>query len=340
MNQEQNNLNQNNFNTQGNNGIPNNKSLNNQDLNSTFNQENRQNISVEQSTFSVKPETNNFTEKETSDNQNLNNKTPKKKIGLIIAAVTSVAVIIGGTLLFGNINNKDDDNITDGNSNEVNSNINLEIDESVAKSITCLLTSKNMYANDDSYTFEVVFPNWNRYTFLKEYEPGEYDFDKYLSVDFDKECKEDRDDDESSLMTNDFYLRIRYDLEEYSSTAWPNIKSRATETTWYTNAGSPTVYGNDNGYWFAYMYTSSDEATLNVDIWKEIDKLENAHTTPMGDTVVGDEFHAVKISIEFSHNGNETGKVMLNYLLNDLKEMLTEKYNLDLSELTIDLFKG
>ena len=68
-------------------------------------------------------------------------------------------------------------------------------------------------------------------------------------------------------------------------------------------------------------------------------KFENAHKTPMGNNVVGVEYHALDITIRAWYE-NETGKIRLNYLLNDLKEMLTEKYNLDLSELSVEMIEN
>ena len=84
--------------------------------------------------------------------------------------------------------------------------------------------------------------------------------------------------------------------------------------------------------------TGEELNELHIEIRKEVAKIEDAVKTPLGDTVVGDEFHALEISIVISYQ-NETGKTKLNYLLNDLKVMLEEKYNLDLSKLTVDMIK-
>jgi len=366
MNQDQNNLNLNNFNTQGNNGIPNNQPLNNQSFNNTLNQGIQQNSNGNQQTFNPQPQTppnyqqttnqmnmqqptphpmNSF-ENGNASNQNLNTKPPKKmSLGLIIGIVVAVVAVVGGILLFSNMGNNDNGDSSSGGSNKENSNVDLSIDESISKTITCSLVGEALYAKDTTYSYEYILPNWNRYTFIKEYEP-EYtnESGKVYVVDYDKECKENKKIDNSTVYTNDFKLSINYKVDKYSSASWKNIKEKATDTLLYTNAGSPTLYGNKNGYWFSHMQKASnlltgedDSDELEVFIYKEVNKFENAHTTARGD-VVGDEYHALLITIRASYE-NEVGKVRLNYLLNDLKDALTEKYDLDLSELTIDLIK-
>lgn len=116
MNQEYNNLNSNNFNMQSNNEISNNQPLqNNQNFNNTFNQGVQQNTNINQSTFNYQPQpTQNYQqsinqmnmqqpmpqivnsfESENVDNQNLNNKPPKKKkLGLIIGIIAIVVIVI------------------------------------------------------------------------------------------------------------------------------------------------------------------------------------------------------------------------------------------------------
>lgn len=360
MNQEQNNLNQNNFNTQGNNGIPNNQPLNNQNFNQSmgFNQQpiNPQphptpsfqqpinQMNMQQST----PQPMNTFESDNANNQSFNNKPQKKmNLGLIIGIVAAVIVaVIGGVLLISNMNGNTNNDTSNGNSNNGNSNVDLTIDESVPKSLTCNLVGNAIYGEKASYSYEYILPNWNRYTFLKEYEP-EYTNEpgKIYVVDYDKVCKENRKVDNSNVDTNDFGLYIHYSVDKYSSASYANIKERATNHLGYTQAGSPTLYGNDNGYWYAYMdkgynlKTNEDDLDeLNVHIWKEVAKFENAHKTPMGNNIVGDEYHALEITIRAWYE-NETGKIRLNYLLNDLKEMLEEKYDLDLSKLTVDMIK-
>ena len=341
MNQEQNSLNSNNFNTQGNNGIPNNQPLNNQSI--EVNQQPINQINMQYPT----PQPMNTFESGNANNQSFNNKPPKKmNLGLIIGIVVAVAAVIGGVLLVSNINGNTNNDSSNGNSNNGNSNVDLTIDESVPKSLTCNLVGNAIYGEKASYSYEYILPNWNRYTFLKEYEP-EYTNEpgKIYVVDYDKVCKENRKNDNSNVDTNDFGLYIHYSVDKYSSAAWKDIKERATGHLGYTQAGSPTLYGNDNGYWYAYMDKGYNLKTndydldeLNVHIWKEVAKFENADKTPMGNNVVGDEYHALKITIRAWYE-NETGKIRLNYLLNDLKEMLEEKYDLDLSKLTVDMIK-
>lgn len=341
MNQDNNNqFNQNNFNTQSSNGIPNNQLLQN---NQSFNQ----GMGVNQQPINPQPTlqqpTNTF-QSGNANNQNFNSKLPKKmNLGLIIGIVVVAAtVIIGGVLLFDNMNDN-----TNNSSSNGNNNVSLTIDEKVSKSLTCNLVGNAIYGEKASYSYEYILPNWNRYTFLKEYEP-EYmnEPGKIYVIDYDKKCKENRHVDDSNVVTNDFGLYIHYTVDKYSSSAWSNIKDRATGHLSYTQAGSPTLYGNENGYWYAYMdkgynlKTNEDDLDeLNVHIWKEMAKFENAHKTPMGNNIVGDEYHALVITIRAWYE-NETGKTRLNYLLNDLKEILTEKYNLDLSKLTVDMIKN
>jgi len=298
---------------------------------------------------------NGFTNNQPNTNMNnnfyqppVNNQAPKKKpnIGLIAGIIVGIiAVGIGAFLMF----NKNTDNNSNGGTNNSNSgtnNVNLSIDESISKYLTCNLVGNAIYGDKASYSYEYILPNWNRYTFLKDYEP-EYmnEPGKLYNVKYDKECKADRKVDSTTAQTNDFGIYIHYSVDKYASTAWANIKDRTTGNLLYTQtAGSPTLYGNDNGYWYAYMKKDTQTSTgeelneLHIEIRKEVAKIEDAVKTPLGDTVVGDEFHALEISIVISYQ-NETGKTKLNYLLNDLKGMLEEKYNLDLSKLTVDMIK-
>lgn len=282
---------------------------------------------------------NNAFESGNANNQIFNSKPPKKiNFGLIVGIVVALAIaIICGLMLFDNYANNDS---SDENSNSVsNSDVDLTVDESISKSITCNLVGNALYGEKASYSYEYVLPNWNRYTFLKEYEP-EYAGEAVYVVDYDKECEENGDDDDSTVLTNDFKLEINYDVDDYASAAWANIKEKATGTLLYTSAGSPTLYGDDNGYWFAYMDDGDywNDKRLTVHIYKEVAKFEDAVTTLMGGNVVCDEYHALFITIYLWYK-NETGKIRLNYILNDLKEILTEEYDFDLSELTLDLYE-
>ena len=292
---------------------------------------------------------NNFTNNQSDTNMNNNFYQPPKKkpnIGLIAGIIVGViAVGIGAFLMF---NNNTDNNSNGGanNSNSGTNNVNLSIDESISKYLTCNLVGNAIYGDKASYSYEYILPNWNRYTFLKEYEP-EYmnEPGKIYAIDYDKACKENRKVDNSNVDTNDFGIYIHYSIDKYSSASWATIKDRTTDTLLYTQAGSPTLYGNENGYWYAYMdkgynlKTNEDDLDeLNVQIKKEIARFEGAHKTPMGNNIVGDEYHALEITIRMWYE-NETGKIRLNYLLNDLKGMLEEKYNLDLSKLTVDMIK-
>lgn len=272
----------------------------------------------------------------------------KKGISLIIFLIIALLIVVGAITVFIVINNNKSENTnnTDSNSSSSKNNVDLSIDESVSKSITCNLVGEAIYADGVPYSYEYVLPNWNRYTFLKEYEP-EYinEPGKIYVIDYDKKCKENNKVDSSNADTNDFGLYIHYSVDKYSSASWANIKERATDHLEYTQAGSPTLYGNENGYWYAYMdkgynlkNDKEDLDKLNVRIWKEVAKFENAHTTPMGNNIIGDEYHALDITIKAWYE-NETGKIRLNYILNDLKEILTEKYNLDLSQLSVDMIK-
>lgn len=133
MNQEQSNLNPNNFNTQGNNGMPNNQPLNNQSFN--------QGMGITQQPITPQPTPSfqqpimqepspqhmNTFESGNANNQNFNNRPPKKiNMGLIIGiivivAVVGVGVVFGSKLLSnngkGNSSNKsyDEDNKITGN---------------------------------------------------------------------------------------------------------------------------------------------------------------------------------------------------------------------------------
>lgn len=351
MNQEQNNLNQNNFNTQGNNGVPNNQPLqNNQNVNvnqATFNNQQQVNTNYQQPINQMNiqepnPQLMNSFENGNT-NQSFNSKPPKKmNLGLIVGIIVAVAVIIiVGIFIFSKTNG------SSSNQNAENKDANLSIDENIDKTITCNLVGEAIYAKNTPYSYEYILPNWNRYTFIKEYEP-EYTNEpgKIYVVDYDKVCKENKKVDDSEVYTNDFKLRIHYSVDKYSSGEWKNIKERTTGNLLYTQqAGSPTLYGNENGYWYAYMdkgynleTSQNDLDELNIHIMKQVAKFEDAHKTPMGDNVIGDEYHALVIDIKMWYK-NETGKIRLNYLLNDLKEMLTEKYDLDLSKLTVDMIK-
>lgn len=252
----------------------------------------------------------------------------------IILGLICAILMLGITTGCGNEQTEDGNGIT-------SSNVDLTIDESVPKYLTCNLVGKASYGKKANYSYEYILPNWNRYTFLKEYEKENwYDPGLYL-IDYDKECDEEKVD-WTTAKTDDFGIRIHYSIDRYASNAWANIKERTMDNLLYTKAGSPTLYGNDNGYWYVYMDKGKNPETneeideLHVQIKKEVAKFEGAITT--GGKAIGDEFHALEISIVMSYQ-NETGKIRLNYLLNDLKAMLTEKYNLDLKELSIDMIK-
>lgn len=128
MDYEQNNLNQDNFNTQGNNGIPNNQPLNNQNFNQgmSFNQQPINSQPQQTSNFqqpinqinmqqpTLQPVNNSF-ENVDLNNQNSNNKPPKKmNIGLIIGILAVIAVVVVG-IVFGSKllsnNNIDNENL-------------------------------------------------------------------------------------------------------------------------------------------------------------------------------------------------------------------------------------
>ncbi len=269
----------------------------------------------------------------------------KNGISLIILVLIIVLVVVaGGLIIFFIVNNNNSKNTTNivhnSNSNNNKINVNLSIDESISKSITGNLVENSTYANGKTYSYEYILPNWNRYTFLKEYEP-EYTNEpgKIYVIDYDKQTNKDKKIDSSKAVTNDFSLYIHYSVDKYTKSAWSNIKDRATGHMGYTSAGSPTLYGNENGYWYAYMdkrynlkTNEEDLDELNIVIWKQVGMIENASK------LYGDEYHALQITIRASYE-NETGKIRLNYLLNDLKEILTEKYDLDLSELSVDMIK-
>lgn len=274
----------------------------------------------------------------------------EKGISLIILGLIIGLIVVAGALtVFWVMNNNDNSsttNISNNSSDNNKINVDLSVDESISKAITGNLVGDCLYAKGTTYSYEYLLPNWNRYTFLKEYEP-EYPNEpgKIYVIDYDKKNNENKKTASSGATTNDFSLDIDYSVDKYSSATWDNIRNRATGHLGYTKAGSPAVYGNENGYWYAYMdkgynlKTNEDDLDkLNICIWKEMAKFENAHKTPMGNNVVGDEYHALEIIITASYE-NETGKIRLNYLLNDLKEMLSEKYELDLSELSIEMIK-
>ena len=237
MNQEQHNLNQNNYNTQGNNGISNNQP--------------QQFPSFQQPVIQdhITQHMNNTFENNNVSNQIFNNKPPKKaNLGLLIK-IFGITAVVGIGIFFTNklfLNNKKENiNINSNNS------VDLTINESIPKSITCNIVSEGLYAEEIIYSYEYVLPNWDRYTFLEEYKAGQYEPENVYVVDHNKECKENRYVDDSTAITNDFELDIHYRTDQYSSATWSNIKERATGHIGYTEkAGKPPLYGNENGYWF------------------------------------------------------------------------------------------
>lgn len=257
------------------------------------------------------------------NNQSFNSRPPKKvNLGLIIGIVAVVAIIIVAVLLFLSSNKNTNETPNNNSTNNTGSKANLTIDENISKKLDCLVTSD--YMNKD-YSYEIVLPNWNRYTFLKEYTKA--------GIDFDKQC----DNDElikTRLRTEDFIIYVSYDIDEYSVGMYSSLKESMTDSYWYKGIGEPEVNGNENGYWYTYMssdvknvYKEGNTNFLNVNIKKDLDLIPEIKMR-----------YILNIDLEFVYN-NEIGKERLNYILSDIKEIFTAKYNVDLSDLNVDMIK-
>lgn len=232
--------------------------------------------------------------------------------------------IICGILVFGFatgcVNN--DEQTNNKNNNGGNVNVDLTIDESVSKTLNCSITEE--YIKGNVYSTEIVLPNWNRYTFLKEYGTGRVDFDQTCDNDTLQKTK---------LFSDDLIVYISYKIDTYSVNMYANQKERITDSLLYRNVGKPTVYGNENGYWYAYMskdnssYRESDTNYLEINIYKDLDMLSQYNMKYM-----------LEIELDIVYM-NDTGKARLDYILKDIKQMYKEKHNIDLSNLTIDMIK-
>ena len=247
----------------------------------------------------------------------------QKGITLILLILMIVTVLIIGGVLIGIVINKDNDKSLNSNKNLNNNTPNkvdmdLSVDENVSKSINCSIV-------EDSSNFDVIMLNWNRYTFLKD------------------EFKDEQEQEEGKslkttyIYSDDFDLRIRYDIDsEYVLKGNKTFTEKAlTDSILYEQLGSPTIYGNENGYWYTYMYKDSsnykdgDDNNLCIQIKKEVGTGENS---------VGTRRYILNIYIQTDYK-TEEGKMKLSYLFEDLKEIFRDGYNIDLSELTIDLIK-
>lgn len=210
----------------------------------------------------------------------------------------------------------------DNNNNNVPSNVDLTIDESLPKTINCKVTEE--YIKGNVYSTEIVVPNWNRYTFLKEYTRGD--------MDFDFECDNDTLE-KTRVWTEDFQIYLDYSIDTYSVNMYSNQKERMTDSLLYKNVGKPTVYGNENGYWYAYMskespsYRENDPNWLKVSIFKDLDLMGKYNLK-----------YQLEIRIDILYK-NDVGKARLDYILNDIKQMYKEKHNIDLTELSVDMIK-
>lgn len=215
-----------------------------------------------------------------------------------------------------------DGNKTNTNNNWENVNADLTVDESVSKTLNCSITEE--YIKGSVYSTEIVLPNWNRYTFLKEYEQS--------GTDFAVECDNDTLQ-KTKVFNEDLIIHLSYSIDTYSVNMYSSQKERMTDSLLYRNVGKPTVYGDENGYWYAYMsnesnsYRENDTNYLHVNIYKDLDVLIQYNMKYM-----------LEIDLDIIYM-NDIGKARLDYLLKDIKQAYEEKHNIDLSNLTIDMIK-
>ena len=211
------------------------------------------------------------------------------------------------------------ENNSDSGLNKID--VDLTIDESVDRTISCNLVSST--SKENPYTYEIVMPNWKRYTFLSEATTDK------------QECKEGKLTKSTYVYGDGFKIYIGYDLDSEAISYFPNFKESVTSSLLYPRVGSPTLYGNENGYWYSYMakdnkieYKENDENDFYAMISKETDIVEENYK----------KRYVLDITIQAMYE-TEEGKARLNYLFNELKDIYKDTYNIDLTELSVDMIK-
>lgn len=205
--------------------------------------------------------------------------------------------------------------------NSGNVDVDLTIDESLERTVSCNLVSSTSKANP--YTYEIVMPNWKRYTFLNGSSTDK------------QECEEKKMKQSTYVYGEGFKLYISYDLSDEPVSYFPEFKDSVTDSLTYERVGKPTVYGDENGYWYSYMskdnkidYKEGDPNELKIEIYKETDTVVESHT----------KRYILNISIKAIYE-TEEGKARLNYLFDELKDIYKDAYNIDLTELSVGMIK-
>lgn len=219
-----------------------------------------------------------------------------------------------------------------GNSNSENNgnngtnmpNVDLTIDETIPKEVICKVSDNDTEYTTD-ITYDAVLPNWDRYTFLN---------DAYSSIYSHSKCRDELAIQPSRFYADTLFLEVKYLVDSRHSSKNLSLKDDLKKTVLYSWANEPTIYGNDEiGYWYAYMSdvldSTDDNPYLIVDIYKQL------NTTEWRGIPIK---NSMKIELHMDYETDED-KSRLNYLLNEVKELLKENYNIDLSELNVDMIK-
>lgn len=211
------------------------------------------------------------------------------------------------------------ENNTDNNLGNVD--VDLSVDENAEKTVSCNLVSST--SKENPYTYEIVMPNWKRYTFLSEATTDK------------QECKEGKLTKSTYVYGDGFKIYISYDLDSEAISYFPDFKESVKDSLLYGRVGSPELQGDENGYWYSYMakdnkidYKENDENDLTIRISKETDIVEENYK----------KRYVLKIAIGVLYD-TEEGKARLNYLLEELKDIYKDTYNIDLTELSVDMIK-
>lgn len=263
------------------------------------------------------------------------------------------AVIITLTLTACNNDKKDNNknetnNNISGNENNKPIDVDLSVDGNEPKYIKCFLIDE-LYSNpgeEEEYLTQEIFKlNLNHYTFLKE---DQLD---------DNKCELDANGVDSSLASGDgqtidrtyiydstyedrdwnehFSLQINYKLDaadlSKKGTLLENVKdSRNYSDVVEIIGGEPHIYGDENDFWYIYYDANEENESL--------DNILNVYLLlrePKKLTLYN-SFSLLNITFRM-HYWDEIGKAKLNYMMNDVKQMLKEMYNFDLSEFNINM---